>query len=103
MLYIKNQSNNYIKESIIIKVIIYLSLFTSLYSNDFRLDALIKEQKALISKYEIKIKIAKAKSLYERINLLSQTLNCFKNSRSKKDITNCKTDEQKEIMEIIKN
>ena len=67
------------------------------------MDALIKEQKALISKYEIKIKIAKAKSLYERINLLSQTLNCFKNSRSKKDITNCKTDEQKEIMEIIKN
>ena len=48
------------------------------------------------------IKIAKAKRLYERINLLSQTLNCFKNSHSKKDITNCKYEEQKKIMEIIR-
>ena len=47
------------------------------------------------------IKIAKAKRLYERIHILSQTLNCFKNSRSKKDITNCKYEEQKKIMEII--
>ena len=53
------------------------------------------------NKYEMNIKIAKTKRLYERINLLSQTLNCFKNSRSKKDITNCKYEEQKKIMEII--
>ena len=102
-MYIKNSSNKSLKESTIIKAIIYLSLCTSLYSNEFRLNALVKEQKSLISKYEIRIKIAKAKQLYERINLLTQTLNCFKNSRSKKDITNCKTEERKEIMEIIKN
>ena len=102
-MYIKNSSNKSLKESTIIKIIIYLSLCTSLYSNEFRLNALVKEQKSLISKYEIRIKIAKAKQLYERINHSTQTLNCFKNSRSKKDITNCKTEEQKEIMEIIKN
>lgn len=78
-------------------------LYTSLFSNEFRLTALVKEQQSLINKYEINIKIAKAKNLYERINLLSRTLSCFKSSRSKKDITNCKTEEQKEIMEIIKN
>lgn len=102
-MYIKNSSNKSLKESTIIKAIIYLSLCTSLYSNEFRLNALVKEQKSLISKYEIRIKIAKAKQLYERINLLSRTLSCFKSSRSKKDITNCKNEEQKEIMEIIKN
>lgn len=78
-------------------------LYTSLSSNEFRLNSLIKEQESLINKYEINIKIAKAKNLYERINLLSQTLKCFKNSHSKKDITNCKSEEQKKIMEIIRN
>lgn len=78
-------------------------LYTSLFSNEFRLTALVKEQQSLINKYEINIKIAKAKNLYERINLLSRTLSCFKSSRSKKDITNCKNEEQKEIMEIIRN
>ena len=93
-MYIKNSSNKSLKESTIIKTIIYLSLCTSLYSNEFRLNDLSKEQKGLINKYEIRIKIAKAKNLYERINLLSNTLNCFKDSRSKKDITNCKNEEQ---------
>jgi hypothetical protein len=78
-------------------------LYTSLFSNEFKLNALVKEQQSLINKYEINIKIAKARNLYKRINLLSQTLNCFKSSRSKKDITNCKNEEQKEIMGIIRN
>ena len=46
-------------------------------------------------------KATQSQRLYERLNLLSQTLYCFKNSHSKKDITNCKYEEQKKIMEII--
>lgn len=76
---------------------------TSLFSNDFKLNALIKEKESLINKYELKVKIAKAKNFYERINLLSQTLNCLKVSHTKRDITNCKNEEQKEIMKIIRD
>jgi len=40
--------------------------------------------------------------MYKRVKVLSKTLSCLKDSRSKRDIMDCKADERKRIMRIIR-
>ena len=61
-----------------------------------------KEKTALINKYEIRVELARLDKFYKRVKVLSKTLSCFKNSRSKRDITACKVDENKRIMKLIR-
>ena len=52
--------------------------------------------------YSERISIAKEENLDSRVALLDKTLECVKISMSKRDIINCKTDERKRIMSLIK-
>ena len=52
--------------------------------------------------YSERISIAKEENLGNRVALLDKTLECFKSSMSKRDILNCKVDERKRIMSLIK-
>lgn len=61
-----------------------------------------KEKENLICKYIERIEEAQNKNLDARVNLLDKTLSCLFNSKTKKDITNCKIDERKRIMQKIK-
>lgn len=54
-----------------------------------------------MNKYVFRIKSAKIDNNEVRVKLLSRTLICFSNSRSKREITKCKIDERKRIMNII--
>jgi hypothetical protein len=73
----------------------------TLFANDMSLFYLEKEKKALISSYFHRIEDALHKKLLNRALLLEETLTCFTNSKTKKDITNCKIDERKRIMALI--
>jgi hypothetical protein len=61
-----------------------------------------RKKEGLISNYSLRIFEAEQKNLNYRVELLSKTLKCFVSSKSKKDITNCKTSERKLIMSLIR-
>lgn len=73
-----------------------------LNANSYKFKMLEKEKTSLINKYEIKVEVARLDRFYKRVKLLTKTLNCFKNSRSKRGIKACKIDENKRIMRLIK-
>lgn len=85
-----------------IKKIILFFISINLFANETDLFNLEKEKKGLIVNYSERIAIAKEESLESRVSLLDKTLECFKSSMSKRDIINCKTDERKRIMSLIK-
>ena len=70
------------------------------FSNEFR--ELKIEKQALIDRYEIRVEVARLDKMHKRVSLLSKTLTCFKNTRSKREIVQCKNDERKRIMDIIR-
>lgn len=61
-----------------------------------------KEKENLIFKYIERIESTKNENLEDRVILLDKTLTCIINSKTKKDITNCKIDERKRVMGLIK-
>ncbi len=83
------------------KIILFFISLT-LYANGADLFDLEKEKKGLIINYSERISIAKEENLDSRVALLDKTLECVKISMSKRDIINCKTDERKRIMSLIK-
>ncbi|UTJ07223.1 hypothetical protein [Arcobacter roscoffensis] len=103
------QKNDIINKKgfVILKVISYLVFSTLLFANnnsDFSSEfkKLKEEKQALIDRYEIRVEVARLDKMYKRVRLLSKTLTCFKNTRSKREIVQCKNDERKRIMEIIR-
>ena len=85
-----------------LKKIILFFIYLDLFANEVNIFDLEKEKDGLINKYYERIDIARQDNLEDRILLLDKTLNCFINSMSKRDIINCKTDERKRIMSLIK-
>lgn len=89
---------------VILLITLTLQLFASsstseLYKKQFK--DLEKEKVNLIKNYESRLEVARVDRLYKRVNVLSKTLTCFKNSRSKQDLVKCKTQERKRIMAMI--
>ena len=82
----------------IILFIVSLNLFAS----EVNFADLEKEKDSLINSYFIRIDIARQENLQDRVLLLDKTLNCLINSKSKKDIIDCKVDERKRILNLIK-
>ena len=82
----------------IILFIVSLNLFAS----EVNFADLGKEKDSLINSYFIRIDIARQENLQDRVLLLDKTLNCLINSKSKKDIIDCKVDERKRILILIK-
>lgn len=76
-------------------------LTSSLFANNYKFKKLVEEKTALINKYEIRVEIARLDKFFKRARVLKKTLNCFKNSRSKREITACKIDENRRIMKLI--
>ena len=83
------------------KIILFF-ITSNLFANEVNIFDLEKEKDGLINKYYERIDIARQDNLEDRVLLLDKTLNCFINSMSKRDIINCKTDERKRIMSLIK-
>ena len=83
------------------KSIILLIISLGLIANEVSFN-LEKEKDGLINNYFVRIDIARQKNLQNRVMLLDTTLNCFINSKSKKDIIDCKADERKRILDLIK-
>lgn len=82
--------------------IILLFIITSnLFANGGTLINLQKEKEALIYSYILRIEAANDENLEDRASLLDETLNCFIYSKTRRDVTNCKSDERKRIMKII--
>jgi hypothetical protein len=73
-----------------------------LSANSYKFQKLKEEKTELINRYEIRVEIARIDRFYKRVKVLNRTLHCFKNSRSKREITACKIDENKRIMQMIK-
>jgi len=63
---------------------------------------MLTEKNSLIDRYEIRVEVARIERMYTRVHILTKTLSCFKNSRSKKDLLICKADERRRIMKIIR-
>ena len=84
------------------KKIILFFIYVDLFANEVNIFDLQKEKDGLINKYYERIDIARQDNLEDRVLLLDKTLNCFINSMSKRDILNCKADERKRIMSLIK-
>ena len=82
----------------IILFIVSLNLFAS----EVNIADLEKEKDSLINSYFIRIDISRQENLQDRVLLLDKTLNCLINSKSKKDIIDCKVDERKRILNLIK-
>ena len=82
----------------IILFIVSLNLFAS----EVNFADLQKEKDSLINSYFTRIDIARQENLQDRVLLLDKTLNCLINSKSKKDIIDCKVDERKRILNLIK-
>ena len=82
----------------IILFIVSLNLFAS----EVNFADLEKEKDSLINSYFIRIDISRQENLQDRVLLLDKTLNCLINSKSKKDIIDCKVDERKRILNLIK-
>ena len=85
----------------LIILIIGISLFAK-STNTYKFKKLEEEKTELINKYEIRVEVARLDRFYKRVKVLNRTLNCLKNSRSKREITACKIDENKRIMKLIK-
>ena len=83
------------------KIILFF-IYLDLFANEVNVFDLEKEKDGLINKYYERIDIARQESLEDRVWLLDKTLNCFINSKSKRDILDCKADERKRIMSLIK-
>ncbi|MGB1227066.1 MAG: hypothetical protein ACPG9K_04180 [Poseidonibacter sp.] len=75
---------------------------TSLLANNYKFKKLEEEKTELINKYEIRVEIARLDRFYKRVKVLNRTLHCFKQSRSKREITACKIDENRRIMQLLK-
>ena len=84
------------------KSIILLIISLGLFAKEVSFVNLEKEKDGLINNYFVRIDIARQKNLQDRVMLLDTTLNCFINSKSKKDIIDCKADERKRILDLIK-
>lgn len=82
-------------------LVLFFGIF-SLFGNSSELREIEKEKEGLISRYIERIDEAKREDLPLRVKLLNTTLDCFYYSRSKKDINNCKVDEQKRINSLIR-
>ena len=82
--------------------IILFFIISNAFSNEVDLLNLKKEKKALIDIYSQRIFEAEQVSLENRVALLDKTLQCFISSKSKRDITNCKNNERKRIMDLIR-
>lgn len=85
-----------------INKIILFFISSNLFANEVNLFDLEKEKDGLINKYYERIDIARQDNFEDRVLLLDKTLNCFISSRSKRDIINCKSDERKRIMSLIR-
>lgn len=85
-----------------INKIILFFITSNLFANEVNIFDLEKEKNGLINKYYERIDIARQDNLEDRVLLLDKTLNCFINSMSKRDILNCKADERKRIMSLIR-
>lgn len=83
--------------------IIFFIINLNLFANEVNIYDLEIERDGLINKYYERIDIARQDNLDDRVMLLDKTLNCFINSKSKRDIMNCKTDERKRIMDLVRN
>ena len=83
------------------KIILFF-ITSNLFANEVNIFDLEKEKNGLINKYYERIDIARQDNLEDRVLLLDKTLNCFINSMSKRDILNCKADERKRIMSLIR-
>jgi len=57
----------------------------------------------LINRYEIRVEMAKLDNEDEKVNVFSKTLECFKRSRSKRDIYSCKKNEKNRIIELLRS
>ena len=84
------------------KSIILFIISFNLFANEANFVNLQKEKDSLINSYFIRIDIARQENLQDRVLLLDKTLNCLINSKSKKDIIDCKVDERKRILNLIK-
>ena len=82
--------------------IILFIISSNIFANEVNIYDLEKEKDGLINKYYERIDIARQDNLADRVMLLDKTLNCFINSKSKRDIINCKADERKRIMDIVR-
>jgi hypothetical protein len=82
------------------KIILFF-ITSNLFAIENTLLDLEKEKNGLINKYYERIDIARQDNLEDRVILLDRTLNCFIDSKSKRDILNCKSDERKRIMDIV--
>jgi len=95
------------KGFVILKLLLPLFLLSSLYSKSttdnyaYQFQKLEKDRQALINKYKTRIKTAKNDNMQTRVQVLSRTLVCLVNSRSKREIAKCRIDERKRIMKII--
>ena len=77
------------------KNIILFIVSLNLFASEVNFADLEKEKDSLINSYFIRIDIARQENLQDRVLLLDKTLNCLINSKSKKDIIDCKVDERK--------
>jgi hypothetical protein len=83
------------------KIILFF-ISSSLFANEINFIDLEKEKMGLIEKYYNRVNKAKENHFNDRIVLLSETLNCFILSKSKRDILNCKSIERKKIMDLVR-
>lgn len=77
-----------------------LNIFAKGYLQEFK--KLEEEKTELINRYEIRVQVARLDRMYKRVDVLTLTLHCLKNSRSKQEILQCKQKERKLIMQLIK-
>ncbi len=84
------------------KSIILFIISFNLFANEANFVNLQKEKDSLINSYFTRIDIARQENLQVRVLLLDRTLNCLINSRSKKDIIDCKAEERKRILDLMK-
>uniref|UniRef100_UPI004047559E hypothetical protein n=1 Tax=Aliarcobacter sp. TaxID=2321116 RepID=UPI004047559E len=85
------------------KKLLLLFLFNlTIFANDYAFDVLEKKKSSLINSYFKKIEKAVNDKLIQRALFLEKTLVCFHNSRSSRELTLCKIDERRRIMEMIK-
>ena len=90
------------KRLLLKKSIILFIISLDLFASEVNFANLQKEKDSLINSYFTRIDIARQENLQDRVLLLDTTLNCFINSKSKKDIIDCKVDERKRILNLIK-
>ena len=83
-------------------IILFITTLNLFANNEVDLFNLEKEKKGLIISYSERISIAKEENSEARVALLNQTLNCLKASMSKRDILDCKANERKRILDLIK-